>query len=571
MHRLGPSACRLRCRCILAVAGLLCLTPLSALPQAARPGPQQTGPQAFPSQQRASQTPPGGAPVILDGRNVVEIRWGYKTLTPVARAARISKILKEIGNDPSAPRFSVQPEEVTVDVMSGETLVASVFDGDAKAAGTSREELAHQWATAMQREVDRYRAEHSWRLKLIRLSLGILTILGCVGLLVLIRAVMRQLMLRATAILQERTARADRRIALFLAHEQMRTLIVRSFSALRLVLSLIVLWATLHLLLSIFPSTRPTAERMRNTVLGPVRSFADAFVASLPKLIFVLLVIVITWYVVKFVHFFFRRIRAGEITFEHFRPAWALPTDRLVTIALIILALLIAYPYIPGSESPAFKGISLFLGVLVSLGSTGLVANAVTGVSLTYVDAFDLGDYVQIGEVVGWITKMGTLTTRVRTRKNEIITLPNSVVTSKEIINFSKAGDQGVVVSSKVGIGYDAPWRQVEGMLKLAARRTGGIRATPEPFVLELSLNTFDITYEINAFLEQGGLLYVVLAELNRNILDAFNEFGVQIMTPAYIADPQREKVVPRERWHQPPAPPSDLPEPDTGASKAAD
>jgi small-conductance mechanosensitive channel len=155
----------------------------------------------------------------------------------------------------------------------------------------------------------------------------------------------------------------------------------------------------------------------------------------------------------------------------------------------------------------------------------------------------------------------------VRTRKNEIISIPNSVVTSKEIVNYDKPGQSGVIISSKVGVGYDSPWRQVEGMLKLAAGRTDGIRAQPEPFVLELSLNTFDVTYELNAHLEAGRLPFIVLAELNRNILDAFNEFGVQIMTPMYVADPQHDKVVARERWHAPPSQSDAGP----GDSKAAD
>ena len=177
---------------------------------------------------------------------------------------------------------------------------------------------------------------------------------------------------------------------------------------------------------------------------------------------------------------------------------------------------------------------------------------------------------MQIGEVVGWVTKIETLTTRVRTRRNEIITVPNSLVAAKDIINFSKAGDQGLALTSKVGIGYDTPWRQVEEMLKIAPRRTRGIRTAPEPFVLELSLNTFDVTYELSAYMETGKLSYLVLAEMNRNILDTFNEFGVQIMTPAYMSDPQTEKVVPHDQWHRTPAPPSDVPSPDTG-SQAAD
>jgi small-conductance mechanosensitive channel len=554
MRRWGPSAGRSLCRRVLAVAGLVCLATLSAA-----------------AQERAPQPSPVAASVQLDGRKVLDIRWGYKTFTPNARAERISRILKRLGDDASAPGLSVQAEESTADVMSGEILVASVFDGDARAAGVSREELAQHWAAAMQRAVDAYRAEHRLRLKVTRLALAVLIILVCLAVLAVFRALAREMARRAKAKLGEQAAKADKRLALLLAHERTQTLVEGTLNFTRLVVSVIAVWGCVRLVLSIFPSTRPFSEKMRESVLHPVREFTTAFLADLPSLLFVALVLLVTWYLIKLIHFFFTRIREGAITVEGFRPVWAPTTDRLVNIGLIILALLIAYPYIPGAESPAFKGVSLFLGVLVSLGSTGLVANAVNGMSLTYLDAFEVGDLVTIGDVVGWITKMGMLTTRVRTRKNEIITIPNSVVMNKEIINYNKPGERGVIVSSKVGIGYDAPWRQVEGMLTMAARRTRGIRANPAPFVLELSLNTFDITYEINAHLEPGQLAYVVIAELNRNILDAFNEFGVQIMTPAYVADPQRDKVVPREHWHQPPATPLNAPDTAPGDSKAAD
>jgi small-conductance mechanosensitive channel len=570
MHRPSHFAAWL-CRRMLAVAALVCLIALSAAPQAASGSQQPTGTQSPESQLSESKPPFVGASVQLDGRKALDIRWGYKTFTPAARAEHTSRLLQQLADDSSAPQFSVQPEDATLDVMSGETLVASVFDGDAKAAGVSKEELAQQWATAMQRAVDAYRAEHSLRLKLTRLALALLLIVICLAVLAVFRALGRQLSKRAHGMLNERGARTDKRFAFFLTHERTHHLVEGALKFTRFVLSLIVVWGSVRLLLSIFPSTRPFSEKMRESVLHPVQDFTKSFLASLPSLAFVALVLIVTWYVTRLIHFFFTRIREGAITLEGFRPVWAPTTDRLVNITLIILAVLVAYPYIPGAESPAFKGVSLFLGVLVSLGSAGLVANAVHGLSLTYLDAFEIGDLVTIGDVVGWITKMGMLTTQVRTRKNEVITIPNSVVMSKEIINFNKPGEEGVIVSSRVGIGYDAPWRQVEGMLLMAARRTRGIRANPAPFVLELSLNTFDITYEINAHLEPGQLAYVVIAELNRNILDAFNEFGVQIMTPAYVGDPQHDKVVPREHWHQPPATPFNAPDTTPGDSKAAD
>jgi small-conductance mechanosensitive channel len=569
---LGPCAGGRRRGRFLTIVALVCFTSftaaaLHAFAQPPQPSPPLTGQTA----------PPNPGQVLLDGRPVFEVRWGYKTFTPDSRAAHISERLKVLGNDPAAPRLTVQPEDVTVDVMSGENLVASVFDGDAKTAGIDKEQLAQQWASAMQRALDGYRAQHSVRLRIMRVLLGLLVIVGSAAALTLVRAVMRRLAARVEARLLEHAGRADRRVAIFLGHPRTRDYVARAFTAGRLVLSLVVLWFGLRLLFFVFPATRWLSELMHQSLFGPLHAFASSLLESLPSLIFVFLVLVVTWYVIRLVHFFFGRIRDRDITIEGFRPIWATTTDRLLTFGLIILGVLIAYPYIPGSQSPAFKGISLFLGVLVSLGSTGMVANLVTGISLTYVDAFEIGDLVKIGEVIGYITKMGILTTRVRTRKNEIITLPNSLVAGKEVVNYSKMSQSGLIIASKVGIGYDAPWRQVEGMLKLAAVRTSGVRRDPEPFVLELSLNTFDITYELNAYIGEGELPYIVLAALNRNILDAFNEFGVQIMTPAYVMDPRDAKVVPRDQWRIPPSSPSDSvsatpgPEPESGGSKAAD
>jgi small-conductance mechanosensitive channel len=186
---------------------------------------------------------------------------------------------------------------------------------------------------------------------------------------------------------------------------------------------------------------------------------------------------------------------------------------------------------------------------------------------LTYMDAFELNDLVKIGQTIGFVRKSGMLTTMVETRKHELITIPNSVVIGSDVTDFSKAAE-GVIVSVTAGIGYDTPWRQVEAMMKAAARKSEGIRSHPEPFVLELSLNTFDITYELNAYLAPGAWYFHAKASLCRNILDQFNEYGVQIMTPAYVMDPATAKVVPQEQWYAAPA--SDgHPEPGSGKRAA--
>jgi small-conductance mechanosensitive channel len=224
---------------------------------------------------------------------------------------------------------------------------------------------------------------------------------------------------------------------------------------------------------------------------------------------------------------------------------------------LIVLAVLISYPYIPGSRSAAFQGISIFLGLLLSLGSTGLVANLVTGIMLTYMDAFRPGDLIKVGEFMGRVQRVSMLTTQLQTRKNEIVTIPNSLMLAHEVTNLSCLGEKKLIVSSSIGVGYDVPWQQVESLMKLGASRTPGVNRSVESFVYTLSLNQFDITHEVNVFLEEGASYWETRSELNRNVLNAFNEYGVQIMTPAYEGDPEQAKVVPQDRWFSAPASPN--------------
>jgi small-conductance mechanosensitive channel len=309
-----------------------------------------------------------------------------------------------------------------------------------------------------------------------------------------------------------------------------------------------------QLLLFFFPRTRSVAAYVLDSVLGSVYEFAATAWKNAPSIAFLLLVGVTTWYLLKLLRFFFQRLADGSVTIEGFRPAWAGTTQRLVSILLVVLAALIAYPYVPGSESPAFKGLSLFLGLLLSLGSTGLVANIVSGIMLTYMDQFQVGDMIRIGEFMARVKKTSMLTTQLQTRKNEIVSIPNALILTHEVTNLSSPGEKGLVINATIGVGYDVPWRQVESMMKLAASRTSGVSRSVEPFVFTLSLNQFDITYELNVHLEKNAPYWPTKSELNQNVLDAFNEFGVQIMTPAYEGDPDNLKVVPTSRWFSAPA-----------------
>jgi small-conductance mechanosensitive channel len=351
-----------------------------------------------------------------------------------------------------------------------------------------------------------------------------------------------------------RLARSKRQSWSLIDTQQLEGLLRLGFSTARWAASLFVIYLALQVLFSIFPQTRPLGERMLEGVMRPTRQFGHSAWDSAPSLFFILMIAVVCRYILHLVSFAFARIGEGHVRIEGFRPQWAAVTARLVNIALILLAVLIAYPYIPGSESAAFKGFSLFLGVLVSLGSTGVVANVFNGIVLTYMDSFQIGDFIQIGETQGYVETTSLFVTRLRTRQQRVVTIPNSQVLSSQITNYSAATASSLTLSTTAGIGYDTPWRQVEAMLLAAAGKTRTVRETPSPFVLEVSLNSFDITYELTVFLTGEIPINLVRAELNRNILDEFNQYGVQIMTPAYRADPAKPAVVAPDNWYAAPA-----------------
>jgi len=334
-----------------------------------------------------------------------------------------------------------------------------------------------------------------------------------------------------------------------------------------LVMALVCLRYTLGL----FPWTRGTATRLFAIAIDPLRQMVLALAWIVPDVVFLVILLVATRYVLKLVQLFFDSVATGRVTLQRFDAEWALPTYRLVRVLIIAFALVVAYPYIPGSETDAFKGISVFLGVVFSLGSSSLIGNLIAGYSMTYRRAFKLGDRVQIGEHVGEVVEMRLLATHLRTLKNEEVIIPNSTSVTSEVVNFSTmARNRGLILHTTVGVGYETPWRQVEAMLLEAASRTPGLLPDHPPFVLQLALATFNVVYELNVYCNTPERMRLLYSELHRNILDVFNEYGVQIMTPAYEGDPGDRKVVPKERWYAAPARPPTAPGRPTLVPKAS-
>ena len=301
---------------------------------------------------------------------------------------------------------------------------------------------------------------------------------------------------------------------------------------------------------------RPTAEQPVGMLN---RAGYHGYSMAAAALIFLAILVLVTWYGVKLIYLLFMGLDAGAITVAGFDAAWAKPTYRLVRIAVIAFALVIAYPYIPGSDSQAFKGVSLLIGVVFSLGSTSLIGNMISGYSMAYRRLFKHGDRVKIGEYFGDVEEIRLMVTYLRTVKNELVAVPNSTIINSEVVNYSKlAKKEGLILHTTVGIGYQTSWRQVQAMLIRAAEITPGLMREPKPFVLKKELRDFAVIYEVNAYCDEPRAMESLYAALHANILDVFNEYGVQIMTPTYMADPPLAKIVPKDQWYTAPARPPD-------------
>jgi small-conductance mechanosensitive channel len=317
----------------------------------------------------------------------------------------------------------------------------------------------------------------------------------------------------------------------------------------------LVIYEWLAYVLGRFPYTRPWGEALFANLAEAVGELARSIAAALPGLFFVIVIFYLTRLVARAVRAFFAGVEDGRINVQWVDQITARPTARLINAVVWLFGFVAAYPYIPGSESEAFKGIGVFVGLMLSIGSSGIVNQAVSGLMLMYTRALRPGEFVRIGDTEGIVRSVGFVNTRIETLRHEEISIPNAVIAGTVTHNYSRlAGDGGVRVPTKVTIGYDVPWRQVRGLLLMAAERTQSIARSPEPRVLQTALQDFYVEYTLIVSLTDPATRLFVLDELHAHIQDVFNEHGVQIMSPNYEADPERPKIVPPEDWFKAPA-----------------
>jgi len=410
-----------------------------------------------------------------------------------------------------------------------------VYDRDAAAEGMTRQALAARYADTIRTAIGEHNAAFSFR----SLLFGVIYAIVATGVLFFVLFLYHHLFPKLYARIRNWSGSKIRSVhigslELFHADRIVRLLLAlaRWFRILTTA-GLGYMW--LLYVLSLFPWTHRISAAIIGYILAPVRSFGASVVESLPDLFVIAVIGFITRYAMKLARFFFDAVEKGQILLPGFYADWAIPTYKIVRFFILAFAFTVAFPYIPGSGSQAFKGVTIFLGVLFSLGSTSAVSNVMGGLSITYMRAFKVGDRVRIGDTVGDVIDKSLLVTHIRTIKNEDITIPNAMIMNTHVVNYSaRAKEEGLILHTSVTIGYNAPWRTVHELLIEAARKTACILLEPKPFVLQTALNDFYVTYELNAYTDEPREMVNTYSSLHRNIQDSFNEAGVEIMSPHY-------------------------------------
>jgi len=502
-------------------------------------------------------TPTEEYPVTLDGKVLFTINFGRGSLSLEERGWLLSDRLRKLADDPffDVAKIEVSESETTADIVAGERIIISITQRDASALGRSKVDLANDYARRIRDAFTQHQRDFSVHSILLGVLFTVLATGIMVGLLWLLARGSRKTTAAVQAWVEARVSAMGLPRLEAIRLERIQRLLTELFRALRLVVTVLLLYAYLHLVLQFFPWTRPLAHRLMSYLLVPLTTIGYAVWEQVPNLFFLAVLVVIVRFLLRLLRAFFDGIAQETITLKNFYPEWAQPTYKICRLLVIAFAAVVAFPYIPGSESPAFRGVSIFIGVLVSLGSQSAIANTMAGVMMTYRRAFKIGDRVKIGDVTGDVTLIRLQVTHLRTIKNEEITVPSATILSSNVINYSAlARERGLILHTSVTIGYDTPWRQVHALLPLAAARTPRLLKEPEPFVLQTQLNDFYVTYELNAYTDHPNAMIEIYSDLHRNIQDAFNEYEVQIMSPHYLSDRPTPTVVPKEKWYEPPA-----------------
>lgn len=481
-----------------------------------------------------------GYPVISANDTLFYIYTGVLNYTPHQRSQIVSEKIDFLKSEYDIRKDSlkVAKSQKFIDIFFRDQVVLRVTDEEAIAQGKSKEVLADNVVEIIDTKILIYKEERTLIeiLKQTGISIGVLLVL-----LLLIRSnnrlfrkiINKKLLLFTDTVLPKIKLKSYE----IVEPKILKRMVLAGSTLTQYFINLVLLYIALPIIFSIFPDTENLSDQLIELVVTPLKTMFYSFVEFIPDLITIVIVVLITHYSIKFISYIMESIADEKIKIPGFYPDWATTTFNLIRIFAWIFAFVIIFPHLPGSSSDAFQGVTVFIGLIVSLGSTSIIGNLVAGVVITYMRPFLIGDMIKVGNQLGSVVQKTTFAIKIRTSKKELITIPNSTILTSDIVNLSASNTKsGIILYSTITIGYDVPWRQVHELLIEAAKKTGNTMEQPEPFVLQTSLDDFYISYQINLYTDKPILQAKIYSELHQNIQDDFNEAGIEIMSPHYSA-----------------------------------
>lgn len=480
-----------------------------------------------------------GSPLVIEGDTLLVLYARKGGMLPEARVKDAKENIEALAEKLvfTVDTLYIYEGEYSSDIMAGNTVVLSITDTDALWQGKPRSQLAGEYMVVIQQKISELYEAYGLQTKLLRFFFALLLIVG------------QLLLIKLTNWLFARWhSKVLRRVMdwvkpirikdyeLLNVHRQ-GIAIMFLYKVLRIVFILFQLLITVPVLFYIFPETETFTYTIIGYILDPVKDILSSLFGFLPNLFKIVIIVICFRYLVKGLRYFSSEIASGRLKINGFYPDWAPPTFVILRVLCYALMLVMIWPLLPSSNSAVFQGVSVFMGLIVSLGSTAIIGNVMAGLVMTYMRPFHIGDYIKVGEIVGEVIEKNILVTRIRTRKNEIVTIQNSNMLSAQTSNYTEAAKAyGIIVHTKVTIGYDVPWQKIKEIMESAALETQGIKKNPKPFMMTTALDDFYVEYEVNAYTDDSVHLPRIYSELHQNLLKRFFEEGVEIMSPHIYA-----------------------------------
>lgn len=477
--------------------------------------------------------------VKILNQNIIPLKRGIGSITLEQRIKIVEEKISKLVDDRlfDKDQLVVAADEDSTNVVYKDMMVLSLTSKDARDFKTDPGALANQYKTQIQGAVFTIKKMKGPKRILTSIAYTIVATLLLFFLLTTISRFFpfitnafkgpKKKQLPAIKIKNYEVISSDRVADFFV-------LIIKVF---KIIVTLVIIYFYIPIVLSFFPQTSEFAPKLYGYIGNPIKKISGVIIDFIPNLFFIGVILIFTYYILAFIKFLFREIERGTISFSGFYREWAMPTYNLVRFIVVAFSAVMIFPYLPGSDTPAFQGISMFLGILLSLGSSTAISNMVGGTVLTYMRPFKIGDRVKIADTVGDVISRDMLVTRIKTVKNVNITIPNSIILANHIVNYSTSAEQeGVILHTTITIGYDVPWDHVHKLLLESANSIDMVLDSPKPFVLQTSLDDFYVSYELNAYTDRPGKMALIYSDIHKNIQSNFKEAGVEIMSPHYSA-----------------------------------